>query len=571
MNETLQSILDRLSTLSLVQKVTLGTLILGMGFAGFFLFNKANDQYDVLYSNLSLPDAAATVNKLKEAKVPYRLADGGTTVLVPQNQKSEMMLETANELTSSEGVSLSKIPPVLQGDVQKEWLKKFNTDQISVTLQSIQGIRNAKVMISSPEESVFSENDDPIRASVMLVVEPGFRLEQKQISTIKNLVSHSVSGLTPEQVVLSDNYGNSLDDSPTANGSMQTRETRQSQLETALQKKLMALIEPIVGEGNAVLSVSMDLNYDQARANVKTIQPATTTEAQATGVVVSQQTESEEYDGAKQGEKGTPGVETNTTPSYKSKEEKDKKDKHYTAKKETTNYAHSEENKEIVYASGGVKRVTVAVVMNKVLTETETLEIKEMLVNAAGLNLERGDSVDVKGFKFSEAPGKKNEQMAAAFKSAQQNELFLPLGYIITVLTLGILALMVLKKAFERPLPITTAKLILDDEGKPLPQKVYTASGEEIARESLEIDSTTGQLLLPENSPIYNEEGQMIKINHSLPNSANTGKAILNLPQTKMPNAPEIEYMRQSIYAFIQEDTVQAVKILIAYMGHDTD
>ncbi len=563
MNAQFKSILEKLKTLSLVQKVTLGTLLLGMGMAGFFLFNRANDHYDVLYSNLSLPDAAATVNKLKEVKVPYRLADGGTTVLVPKEQKSEMMLETADELTSSQGVSLAKIPPVLQGDVQKEWLKKFNSDEISTTLQSIQGIRDAKVMISTPEESVFTEKEDPIRASVMLVVEPGFRLEQKQVTTIKNLVSHAVPGLTPEQVVISDNYGNSLDDSPTANGTMQTRETRKTQMENALQKKLTDLIEPIVGEGNAVLSVSMDLNFDQARANIKTIKPEVIKDDKATGVIVSQQSESEEYEGAKKDEKGVPGSESNTAPSYKSKEEKDKSDKRYTNKKETTNYAHSEETKEVVYASGEVQRITIAVAMNKVLTEAESTEIKEMLANAAGLNLERGDSVDVKGFKFSESPNKKNELMNQAFKDAQRNDLLLQLGYIATLLTLGIMALMILKNLFEKGIPVSTAQLILDDEGQSIPEVVYSAKGEEIRVEDLAVDQKTGKVLLPEG-PIYNAEGKMITL-------SGLTKEELNLPKPKYTNAPEIEYMRQNIYGFIQKDAPLAAKILVAYMGHDQE
>lgn len=562
MNPTIESMLEKLQTLSLVQKVTLGTLILGMGLVGFFLFNRANDSYDVLYSNLSLPDAAATVNKLKEVKVPYRLADGGTTVLVPKDQKSEMMLETADELTSSQGVSLAKIPPVLQGDVQKEWLKKFNSDEISTTLQSIQGIRDAKVMISTPEESVFTEKDDPIRASVMLVVEPGFRLEQKQVTTIKNLVSHAVPGLTPEQVVISDNYGNSLDDSPTANGTMQTRETRKSQMETALQKKLTDLIEPIVGEGNAVLSVSMDLNFDQARANIKTIKPEIIKDDKAIGVIVSQQSESEEYEGQKKDEKGTPGSESNTAPSYKTKDDKEK-DKRYTNKKETTNYAHSEETKEVVYASGEVQRITIAVAMNKVLTESETTEIKEMLANAAGLNLDRGDSVDVKGFKFSESPNKKNELMTQAFKDAQRNDLFLQLGYIATLLTLGVMALLILKNLFEKGMPVSTAQLILDDDGQPIPDVVYDAKGEEIKVETLAVDEKTGKLLLPEG-PVYDAEGRMISLN-------GVSKEQLNLPKSKYTNAPEIEYMRQSIYGFIQKDTAIAAKILVSYMGHDQE
>gem|GEM_PF-512539 len=560
MNATLKALQQRFTTLSLNQQVMLGTIIVGMAFAGFFLFQKANDNYDVLYSKLSTADAAATVNKLKEAHVPYKLADGGTTVLVPAGEINNMRLETANELTSSEAISLSKIPPVLQGDVQKEWLKKFNTDQISVTLTSIEGITQAKVMVATPEESVFSENNEPIRASVMLIVEPGFRLKEKQIETIRNLVSHAVPGLKPDQVVLSDNYGNLLDDSPSSGTALQTRDTRKTKTEQEMQKKLQILIEPIVGEGNAVVSVSASLNFDQARAKIKNVKPTIENDNKAMGVVVSEQNSSEAYEGAKKAEGGPVGTETNAAPSYQSNTDDAKSDKTYRSEKNTRNYAHSEEQKEIVYASGVVDRMTVAVVLNKVLTDGETQELKEMIINAAGLNLERGDSVDVKGFTFSEAPNLKNKQMAEAFKASQQNDFFLQIGYILTLLVLGIMALGILRKMFDKPFAIAQAQLIIDDEGRPIPEIMYTEDGNEITQNMLETDGQ-GKLIAPPE-PVYDAGGKLIKL-------GSVTRETLNLPSVAYDSAPELEYMRQSIYGFIQKDPVEAARILVTFMNQN--
>jgi flagellar M-ring protein FliF len=549
-----------------MQRVVLGTLLSASVMASFFIFQRTSDDYDVLYSNLSLPDAAATVVKLKESKTPYKLADGGTTILVPRAQKNELTLETAGELTSSEGVSLSKIPPVLQGEVQKEWIKKFNTDQLAVTLESIEGIRNAKVMIATPEETVFSENEDPIRASVMLVVDPGFRLKEKQVGTIRNLVSHAVPGLKPEQVVISDNFGNMLDDSPASGTAMQTRESQVNSVEGALQKKVLGLIEPVAGQGNAVVSVSVDLNFDQARAKVKTVTPSITGEKQATGIVVSQQSEQEQYEGAKRTEGGTPGVDTNAAPSYQTNTQEKDGDKRYSSSKETVNYAHSEENKEIVYASGSVERVTIAVVMNKVLTESETTELKEMIANAAGLDFNRGDSVDVKGFTFTDVPGKKQSDMAAAFKESQQQEFYLQLGYVVTLLILGIFALVVLRKVFEKPLAITQPQLLLDDQGRPLPNKLYNEEGEEIDQTALMTKTDQGIKMLPPPIPVYDSSGRLVEL-------GGISREDLNLPgggSRSSNNQAEIEYMRQSIYGFIQQNPEGASKILLAYIHTPT-
>ena len=92
---------------------------------------------------------------------------------------------------------------------------------------------------------------------------------------------------------------------------------------------------------------------------------------------------------------------------------------------------------------------------------------------------------------------------------------------------------------------------------------MYSAKGEEIRVEDLAVDQKTGKVLLPEG-PIYNAEGKMITL-------SGLTKEELNLPKPKYTNAPEIEYMRQNIYGFIQKDAPLAAKILVAYMGHDQE
>ena len=568
---------NRISSLSLTQKVLFGTILIAMLFSLGFLVNRATDSYDVLYSNLSIPDAAATVSKLKELNKPYKLSDGGTTILVPHDVKNELVLETASELTSSEPVSLAKIPPVLQGDVQKEWLKKFNTDSISSTLTSIQGIRNAKVMIAKPEESVFSENEDPIQASVMLVVDPGFRLKEKQITTIKNLVAHSVPKLEPANVVISDNQGNTLDDSPQGGGGGvgQTTESKQQKLEGDVRKKIVALLEPVVGRDNAVVSVSADINFDQTRSKTHSVNPVVRDEKTASGLVVSQQLQSEEYSGPKQAEGGKVGAETNTAPSYQTEKKDEGSDgKQYKSRKETTNFAHSEEDKEVIYASGKLERLTIAVVLNKILTSEETKELKESIANAAGLNFERGDSVDVKGFQFSEAPGLKQQALLSSIKETQQQELILQLGYGLLLLLLGGGSLFVLLRIFSKPLPQAQAELLIDtnrynnqsqQEGGggsstiiSLPSVMYDANGNEVRHDMLKEDEQ-GYLQPPNNEPVFDQQGRLIQIGA-------VRKEDLKLPDIGGDTTPEVEYMRQSIIRIVDADPETSAKMLVTYL-----
>lgn len=546
------TVLNRFSALDPTKKVLVGTIVLAMALSSVFLFQKTTDDYDVLYSNLDVTDASATVAKLKELNEPFKLADGGSTVLVQRARKNEMVLETAPELSSNQTVSLGKIPPVLQGAVQKEWLKQFNSDSIGNTLTAIQGIRDAKVMIAQPEESVFSSNKDPVRASVMLVVEPGFRLKESQIKTIKHLVAHSVPGLETKHVAISDNFGNSLEDASQSGVVTSDAEAKRKQFEEELHTKVMNLVEPLVGKDNAVVSVSADMNFDQARARIHSIVPVVKEgEGEAKGLVVSQQNQQEEYTGLKGQEGGAPGAETNAAASYPtSRNEADDKDKLYRSSRNTVNYAHSEEDKEVIYATGTVQRVSVAVILNKVLTSQETQELKEAIASAAGLDLQRGDTVDVKGFQFSELPSERNEKQSKAFQEAQFQEFLLEIGYLVSIIVLGLTALLVFYNLMKRP-PAQAEAYDADDYGG--------SDGGAYAGGLLPGGGVAGHL---------GDGSQGSNLQALLAQQQNSQGAY-ELPKLDQAIRPEVEEMREIIFESIKADPEQSAKLIISFMKDD--
>ncbi len=514
----LSSFQDRWSLLSFNQKLLVGTLLLALMLSTFFLFQHSQDDYDVLYSNMSLPDAAATVAKLKEMKAPFKVADGGTTILVPRAQKNEMVLETASQLSSEQTINLTQIPPVVQGDVQKEWLKKLNTNAISNILRSIRGIKNAQVIVSQPEDTLFSDQAKPPTASVLLMVEPGFRLSQEQIKTIKNLVAHAVPALTPENVAIADNSGNPLEIANAADPGSSEVDVRRHRFEEDTTKKVLSVLSPIVGKENVVVSVSAMLNFDQAKSNIKRVIPTGGDNTNPTGLMVSTQEQSEEYTGKKSAAKegGAAGVESNVeAPSYQGASGGDKGD--YRSQKRTTNFVNSEEEKSVVYASGNVERMTISVVLNKVLTAQETDEIKETVANAAGIDFARGDSVDVKGFQFSQPPTSKEKELALASKAAQDQAQMIQIGSVAAVVLLGLSALVVFYVLFKRPVE---GEIIEEEEPEPAP--IYEDT----------------QALLEAASPAVIE-------------------AMLD---------PEIEHMREALNNAIIQDPSEAARVLITYM-----
>jgi len=515
----LKSFAEKWALLSFNQKIMLGTLLMALIFSTFFIFQHTNDDYDILYDNLSLPDAAAAVEKLKGMHEPFRLANDGHTIMVPRAKKNELVLATATELTSENTINLAKVPPVLQGDIQKEWIKKLNTQEIVGILTSIQGIKNAQVIVSQPEHSVFSDEEEVVTASVMLMVDPGFRLHDEQVKVIKNLVAHAVPGLKPENVAIADNSGNPLASNSGVLPSGQSEaDFRQKQFEDKVAKKVLAILTPVVGKENAVVSVSAVLNFDQAESEINRVIPTGGSDGNPTGLAVSQQTDNEEYDGGNKPAtaSGQPGVQANSTPQYSGETDKGKNN-NYKHVKTTTNYTNSEEHKKVIYAPGAVERLTVAVVLNKVLTAKETEEISSLVQNAAGVDMSRGDSVDIKGFQFSSPVGESEKALTKVAQDAQQQNFILQIASVAAMVILGAAALFIFYSLFKKP---AEGVIVEEDEGE---EYEYLPS-----------------------EPKMLEETEFSALDVKLD--------------------PEIEHMKTSIDTLVTTDPSEAARVLVTYM-----
>ena len=563
--ELLRSFVERFAAIDLTQKVIVGTVLVFMVLVGAYLFRQAQEDYDVLYSNMSLPDAAATVAKLREVGTPYKLVDAGRTVLVPRDKKNQLLLDTANELTSNDPISLTKIPPVLQGDVQKEWLKKFNSDTIAHTLESIRGIHNARVLISQPEDTVFRDEKEEVRASVMLVVDPGFRLKEGQIKTIKNLVAHAVPGLSIDGVAISDNFGNSLEDISASGGIISDNESKRKTFELETKRKIEELLKPLVGRDNAVVSVSADFNFDRARAKIHKVIPSAKGEngeseqGSTAGLIISRQQQSEEYQGGSKGEGGAVGIASNASPTVKTTTYQgassggEKRD--YRSEKTTTNYVHSEEDREVIYAAGKIERLSVGVILNKVLTESEQTELKDMIASAAGINFDRGDSLQIKGFKFSEGANEKAQKLSAAYEEAQQQEFWLQLGYLLVVGLLGLAGVTVFYNLMKRP--PSEAELVEEEE------YAYDEEGQPMVISRNE----AGQMVvIRQPAP----EPQLVDMQMGGPINIERVNAIANqmkgIPELDATRNAEVEFMKQAIDKTVSEDPAEAARVLVSFM-----
>jgi len=403
--------------------------------ATFFLVKSMEPNWAVLYTDLSEPDAVAVTENLKKNGYAYKIADDKKTILVPASQKDELRVYVAeNDLikNSTPGFELLDNLQLGSTDFKNNLTKqRIFQGELTRSIEKMSGIKSVRLQLAQPERSIFEEQDEAPTASVMLILDPGYTLKSSQVKAIKNLVAYGVPRLTPEKVFITDQNGNSLSDE---NGkSSNDMESFKSNFEKDTGDKITTVLEKIMGKGNVTVQVSADINFDSAKSTIESYIPVGTDKQQ--GVMTASQVESENYVNPNGGAANAPQTVNG-------------KNLNYTKQKASTNYSVSKEVKQVVYAPGAVKRMTIAVAANKILTAKEKEEIQNLVLSASGADYSRGDVITVSSMQFESIADEKaaQDQMKKDLAKDQSIELWsTKIGPLAVVLILGLTALLVIK------------------------------------------------------------------------------------------------------------------------------
>ena len=413
-------------------------------------------KYEILYSHLSQKDAADVTTELKKNNVPYRLEskDESVIVLVPSDKVYDTRLTLAGEgLPKGNGVGYEIFDQTKWGTTdftQKVNYKRALEGELQRTIESLQEIDAARVNIVIPEPELFTEQEKPTTASVVLQLKPQAELKKEQVRGIVHLVAASVEGLKPENVNVVDGNGNILSnfiqeeaednnsDSVT-DGSNLTQQAKltlhqmevQQNFEKDLERKITTMLTKVLGNDRLAVSVSAELDFDKAENDSEIYEPV----VDGQGIARSTQTKKEQYVGDGYPSNvvgGVPGTDSNI-PGYQAVVGNGNNSQ-YSREENTTNYEINRTVKHDVVAPGSPKRVSVGVFVDN-LQPQQVDAIKSAVVAAAGLDLNRGDQVAVENMPFD------NSQELASMKESQmetQQNFYLSLGKI------GLLVLMVL-------------------------------------------------------------------------------------------------------------------------------
>ena len=268
--------------------------------------------YTVLYGQLSERESGQIMDALTAAGIEYKLTPSGG-VSVPESKVQEARIRLASQglpQSDSMGIEMIQRESALGTSSMMESARYQSVleTELARTIVKVQGVQNARVHLALPKPSVFVSDAHKATASVMLQLYPGRRLEPGQVAAIVHLVASSVPELAANDVTVVDQAG-SLLNSPDENAetAISTRQLEYThKLEESYQRRIVELLEPLVGAGRVRATVTADLDFTVSEETHENYDPKKT-------AVRSEQT-SNETRRAGDGVEGVPGALSNQPP-----------------------------------------------------------------------------------------------------------------------------------------------------------------------------------------------------------------------------------------------------------------
>ncbi|WP_148575486.1 flagellar basal-body MS-ring/collar protein FliF [Nocardioides caldifontis] len=382
--------------------------------AGFMVFKwAATPSYAPLFSNLAAADASAIVEELDAQGVPYELSNGGATIMVPREQVYSTRISLSGEglpTGSESGYSLLDDQGLSTSEFQEQTsYKRAMEGELAKTIEAIDGVETAVVHLAMPQKEVFSSEQAPTTASVMVKTRLGSTLAPEQVQAVVNMVSSSVEGLTTEKVTVTDSTGKLLS-APGGEGAASTRTQQVTDFENRLNTQVQSLLDRVLGPGNSAVQVRADLSFD------KSVTETTRYFGNAdTALSESETTEILEGGDPNAGAGGIVGpdseMETGTTGGTSGQ--------NYEKSSRTSDNAVNKEVSTVEAAPGGVDGIHVGIVVDPRSPSADAAEIQDLVTAALGIDAERGDTIEVSQLAFDRTA---EEAAAAELEASEKAE-----------------------------------------------------------------------------------------------------------------------------------------------------
>lgn len=411
MPEQIRSILDNLRSLGPKRLAMMGgaaAIVVAVILTASIWLNRP--AYETLYVGLDRADVGQIGMVLSESGIRYDVSSDGTAVMVPTGRTGQArMLLAERGLPTSSNAGYELFDNVgsfgLTSFMQEVTRVRALEGEIARTIQSIAGIKSARVHIVMPERASFRREEQAPTASV--VVRAGGTDAIKAALAIRHMVAAAVPRLTPDKVTVLDASGDLLAAGDDPNNNSATRSlTIERTVESQIEDNIRRALAPYLGHENFRASVKAEVNTDMRQTEETIFDPESRVERSVQIVRANDQASQRQAAPPTTVQQNLPEEDLAGGDGPASSEQRERRE-------ETTNYELN--SKRIATVSNGysVSRLSIAVVVNRerlaaVLGAEATperiaeriAEIEKLVSSAAGFDTARGDVINVSSVEF---------------------------------------------------------------------------------------------------------------------------------------------------------------------------
>lgn len=408
----------------------------------------------LLYAGLEPSAAGAVVGSLDQRGVPYEVR--GDSIWVPGSQRDQLRMALAADGLPASGGSGYELLDQLSGFGTTSQMfdaayLRAKEGELARTIAASPFVRNARVHLAVPAAQPF-RRDQRATASVTVTSQAG-AISPAQAQAIRHLVASAVAGMGPDDVSVIDSAGGLVPLAPQSPGA----EGRGEELKRAVERLLAAR----VGQGRALVELSVDVVTERESITERRFDPQGR-------VMVSSETEERTNSAS-----GTPPgvtVASNLPEGDAGSGEGSRSQGSET--RERVNYEISETAREVLRTPGGVRRLSVAVLVDGLRGadgtwqprgEQELADLRELVASAVGFDAARGDVITIKSLEFEPLPGGEGAAASSLLDRLDPMALIQLAVIAVVVLALGLFVL----RPLLRPVRAAPAPLALPPAGGP--------------------------------------------------------------------------------------------------------
>ena len=440
-----------------------GVLVFLMGFLIYLATQLGSTEMAVLFNELDPADTKKIIAQLDEQNVPYRLYKNGTEIHVPVADTLKLRVQLAETVNAGSVVGYeifdkAQSPGVGHDIINLQMLRALE-GELARTIKAIDNVKAARVHLVLPRREMFSREEQPPSASVIIRMDEKTKLNPKQVEAIQRLVAAAVPKMQTKDVSIMDARGTLLTKNFDDDEQMQmsTNEEMRREYEKRLINAVQTLIEQSVGQEKVRVQASLEMDFDQVVVNREIYDP----EAQVlrSSTTIEENSQTDEREPIVSVEQNLPDAETQNANQVKQQANRTE---------ETVNYEISKEVISQVRKNGVIKRLSVAVIVDGTYTlnpdgtktyvprtEKEMELLTTLVRSAVGFDAGRGDTVEVINLPFFNPDDLLRLEDPILFMGFTKQEIIKMVEGLGVALVAVLVILMVVRplivKAFEQP------------------------------------------------------------------------------------------------------------------------